>query len=35
VGFKDAGALQRMVEERTVQPIRAEDMFGIRDKVTG
>jgi threonine synthase len=34
VGFKDAGALQRMVEARTVQPIRAEDMLGISDKVT-
>ncbi len=34
VGFKDAGALQRMVEQRAVQPIRAEDICGIGDKVT-
>src|SRR5262245_32419987 len=29
VGFKDAGAMQRMAEERVVQPIKAEDILKI------
>jgi threonine synthase len=31
VGFKDAGALQRMAEGRAVQPIRVEDILEIGD----
>jgi len=31
VGFKDAGALQRLAEGRTVQPIRVEDILDIGD----
>jgi threonine synthase len=34
VGFKDAGALQRMAEGRVVQPITAEEILGISDTVT-
>jgi threonine synthase len=34
VGFKDAGALQRLAEQRTVQPIRAEDILGIAETMT-
>jgi threonine synthase len=30
VGFKDAGALQRMAEGRAVQPIRSEEILGMR-----
>jgi threonine synthase len=30
VGFKDAGALQRLAEQRAVQPIKAEDILHVR-----
>ena len=35
VGFKDAAALQRLAEARAVEPIRAEGILGIRDRVKG
>jgi threonine synthase len=35
VGFKDAGALQRMAEQRAVQTIRAEEILDIPDTMTG
>jgi hypothetical protein len=34
VGFKDAGALQRMAEGRVVQPITAEEILDISDTMT-
>jgi threonine synthase len=32
VGFKDANALQRLAEQRAVQPIRAEDILKVEDR---